>query len=80
MLSHSRRNTIMWRRMARSAEQAADDAYRVAALRRDASGKLDKERREAAEPLSIEPDLELPRRRPAPRGHERHPDQTWSRS
>ena len=69
----------MWRRIARNVEQAAEHAYRIAALRREARTKSREERREAAETLGIEPDLELPHRRTAPRGRERRPDSTWSR-
>ena len=69
----------MWRRMARSAEQAAEHAYRLAAMRREARDKSKEERQKAAETLGIEPDLELPHRRAAAGGHERSPHQTWSR-
>ena len=69
----------MRRRTARNQEHAADHAYRIAAQRREARDKLSKERREAAETLGFEPDLELPRRRPAPRANECRPDHTWSR-
>ena len=69
----------MWRRTARSAEQAAEHAYRIAALRREARDRSREERREATEMLGIEPDLGLPHRRPRTEWHGRRPGRSWSR-